>query len=104
MTNMQANDNTHWYTFDDADTVATEAAQHILKAANQAIAENGRFRIVLAGGRTPEAAFKLLVDADTDWSCWEIYFGDERCLPVDGAERNSLTRQQCISRCCFCTR
>jgi 6-phosphogluconolactonase len=44
---------------------------------------------VLAGGRTPEAAYRLLVGADTDWSRWEIYFGDERCLPVDDAERNS---------------
>jgi len=45
---------------------------------------------VLAGGRTPQAAYGLLVGADTDWSRWEIYFGDERCLPVDDAERNSL--------------
>ena len=44
---------------------------------------------MLAGGRTPEAAYRLLVGADTDWSRWEIYFGDERCLPVDDAERNS---------------
>ena len=44
---------------------------------------------MLAGGRTPEAAYRLLMGADTDWSRWEIYFGDERCLPVDDAERNS---------------
>ena len=90
MVSTQTNNNTHWHTFDDADAVAAEAAQRILKAANQAIAERGLFRIVLAGGRTPEAAFRLLVNADTDWSCWQIYFGDERCLPVDDAERNSL--------------
>lgn len=75
---------------DDADAVALEAAQRILQSAARAIAEHGLFRIVLAGGRTPEAAYRLLVGADTDWSRWEIYFGDERCLPVDDAERNSL--------------
>lgn len=90
MTNKQINHSIHWHTFDNADAVAAEAAERILRSATQAIAENGRFRIVLAGGRTPEAAFKLLVNADTDWSCWQIYFGDERCLPVDDAERNSL--------------
>jgi 6-phosphogluconolactonase len=74
---------------DDADAVALEAAQRILQSAARAIAEHGLFRIVLAGGRTPEAAYRLLAGADADWSRWEIYFGDERCLPVDDAERNS---------------
>ena len=80
---------TRWHTFTDPDAVAVETAQRILKSASRAIAERGLFRIVLAGGRTPEAAYRLLVDADTDWSRWQIYFGDERCLPVDDTERNS---------------
>jgi 6-phosphogluconolactonase len=75
---------------DNADAVALEAAQRILQSAALAITARGLFRIVLAGGRTPEAAYRLLAGADTDWSRWEIYFGDERCLPVDDAERNSL--------------
>jgi 6-phosphogluconolactonase len=33
--------------------------------------------------------YELLRDAPTDWSRWEVYFGDERCLPPDDAERNS---------------
>lgn len=80
---------TRWQVLDSAETVAAQAAQRILQAASRAIAERGRFRIVLAGGRTPEAAYRLLVGADTDWSRWEIYFGDERCLPVNDAQRNS---------------
>jgi len=76
--------------FDDAETVATQAAQRILHAASRAITERGLFRMVLAGGSTPEATYRLLVDADTDWSRWHFYFGDERCLPVDDTERNSL--------------
>jgi 6-phosphogluconolactonase len=81
---------TRWHVFDDADAVAAQAAQRILQAASLAITERGLFRIVLAGGRTPQAAYRLLVGADTDWSSWEIYFGDERCLPVNDEERNSL--------------
>lgn len=80
---------TRWHTFADPDAVAVETAQRILKSASNAIAERGLFRIVLAGGRTPEAAYRLLVDADTDWSRWQVYFGDERCLPIDDTERNS---------------
>ncbi len=79
-----------WHLFDDAQAVAREAARRILIAAGKAITAQGSFSIVLAGGSTPEATYRLLVDADTDWSKWHIYFGDERCLPVDDAERNSV--------------
>lgn len=83
-----------WQVLDNPQAVAGQAAQHILAAAARAIAERGVFRIVLAGGRTPEAAYRLLVSKDTDWSCWDILFGDERCLPVDDAERNSCMAAQ----------
>ncbi len=83
-----------WHVLDDPQAVAGQAAQRILAAAARAITERGVFRIVLAGGRTPEAAYRLLVGADTDWSRWEIFFGDERCLPVDDAERNSRMAAQ----------
>ena len=65
------------------------ARDRILVAARNAIAATGRFRIVLVGGNTPRATYQSLRDADTDWSCWEIFYGDERCLPIDDAERNS---------------
>lgn len=87
---LQQDHTTRWHVFDSADAVASEAAERILQAANSAISTRGRFRLVLAGGRTPEAAYRLLATADTDWSRWECYFGDERCLPVDDAERNSV--------------
>jgi 6-phosphogluconolactonase len=91
MKNRQIEDTpTRWHVLDNPDAVAAQAARRILQAASRAITERGLFRIVLAGGRTPQAAYRLLVDAATDWSCWEVYFGDERCLPADDAERNSL--------------
>ena len=79
-----------WQLFDDADAVAHHVAQRILQSASRAVAERGVFRIVFAGGRTPEATYRLLVGADSDWSRWQVYFGDERCLPADDVERNSV--------------
>lgn len=70
--------------------VAAATAQTILAAAQRAIAERGRFQLVLAGGRTPLAAYALLVDAPADWSRWYLFLGDERCLPADDTERNSV--------------
>ncbi|MBG7601276.1 MAG: 6-phosphogluconolactonase [Gammaproteobacteria bacterium] len=80
----------NWHLFDDVPGVAREAARRILTAADREITAKGRFSIVLAGGGTPESTYRLLVDADTDWSKWHIYFGDERCLPIDDVERNSV--------------
>jgi 6-phosphogluconolactonase len=74
----------------DERAVAESTADAILAAARSAIAETGRFRLCLAGGTTPTAAYRLLARADADWGHWWIYHGDERCLAVSDAERNSV--------------
>lgn len=79
-----------WHYLDTADDVARQAAAHVLQAALEAVAERGRFRLVLAGGATPEKVYRLLAEARADWSKWHVYFGDERCLPPDHPDRNSL--------------
>ncbi|MBS0192830.1 MAG: 6-phosphogluconolactonase [Proteobacteria bacterium] len=83
-----------WHPLPDAATLAQAACARILAAAARAIAARGRFDIVLAGGNTPRAAYALLRDADfhavrPDWSRWQVWFGDERCAPVDDPQRNS---------------
>ena len=83
-----------WHTFDDAEAVAQATAERILKAATQAIDDRGCFKLVLAGGTTPAAAYRLLRTADADWDKWFIYFGDERGLPADHPERNSVMARE----------
>ncbi len=80
---------TRWQLFPDGAAVAQEAASRILAAANATLSRQDRFRLVLAGGRTPEQAFRILATTKADWPRWEIYYGDERCLPADNPERNS---------------
>lgn len=79
-----------WHVFADSGALARAAADRIQQFAAEVIAMRDSFRIVLAGGSTPEAVYQRLAGLDTDWSCWWIYFGDERCLPANHAERNSL--------------
>ncbi len=43
---------------------------------------------MLAGGSTPRPIYARLVELDTPWNQWHIYFGDERCLPAGHPERN----------------
>jgi len=73
----------------DAAQVARAAANLVLSRARRAIAERGRFRLVVAGGVTPLSTYRLLAAARADWPAWEVFFGDERCLPVDDPDRNS---------------
>ena len=73
----------------DAEAVAQRACEWIAAAAAVAIRERGVFRLVLAGGSTPQRAYDLLADTPQDWDKWEIFWGDERCLPVEHVERTS---------------
>lgn len=62
--------------------------------ANQCIAANGRFIVVLSGGSTPAALYRRLGHIKTDWQRWHIYFGDERYLPAGHPERNDTLARQ----------
>jgi len=78
-----------WHRYASLAELSQSAARRILQSARNAIGRSGRFSIVLAGGSTPRQVYELLRASSTDWSHWQVYFGDERCLPVDHPERNS---------------
>jgi 6-phosphogluconolactonase len=81
---------TRWHAFADTGELARAAAEHILQRSRAVIEQRGVFRIVLAGGTTPEAVYQRLAGLATDWSRWRIYYGDERCVPANHALRNSV--------------
>ena len=69
----------------DAGALAGRAAEIIaerLKAAQYP------FRMVLSGGSTPRATYQLLACKDIDWSCVELFLGDERFVPPDHPDSN----------------
>ncbi len=79
-----------WHCLEKSDQVAQAACREILDSAEKAIADHGKFKLVLAGGTTPEKVYRLLAKSEADWQNWWIYHGDERCLPVDHLDRNSV--------------
>lgn len=85
---------TRWTAFDSQASINQTCVETILRLAQQAIDEQGAFRIVLAGGSTPKSVYALLKQAQADWAHWHIYHNDDRCLPVDHPERNSLMARQ----------
>lgn len=78
-----------WHAFDTGNELEQAVMRTILDTAQAAINQRGAFHIVLTGGRTPRRLYEMLRAADTDWAAWHVYFGDERCLPPQHAERNS---------------
>ncbi len=76
----------------DAERLAHAAADHFVSLAREAVANNGRFAVALAGGSTPRAAYMLLAGDEfatrVDWSLVHVFWGDERCVPPDHADSN----------------
>lgn len=91
---MKQINNTRWTHFNSIETLRHEVCEKIVRLAEDAVAKRGYFSIVLAGGNTPRAIYRLLRDAKMDWSKWHIYHGDERCLPREHEDRNSLMVEQ----------
>lgn len=76
------------HSFPSVDALCDRVVAALEVSANASIAARGAFHLVLAGGRTPQAVYARLANLTTDWHCWYVYFGDERCLPAGDAGRN----------------
>lgn len=67
------------------------AAEEIVNAANQAVAERGRFTIALSGGSTPKSLYTLLAinaRSTLPWDRTFFFWGDERHVPPTDIESN----------------
>lgn len=80
---------TRWHVAEsDADWLARAVAM-VRAAEAEALAARDVFHIVLAGGGTPQRLYRALAEETHDWSRWQVWYGDERCLPPQHPERNS---------------
>lgn len=85
----------NWQVLETAEDVALKSVTLILEASEQAIQSRGEFHLVTAGGTTPLRCYQLLAEKTLPSpDKWHIYIGDERCVPVDDKDRNSLALEQ----------
>ncbi len=77
-----------WHVHSDLEQLIEAVANSIVNEAARAISTAGKFLIVLEGGSTPRPIYARLVELDTPWNQWHIYFGDERCFSIGHPERN----------------
>lgn len=91
----------NWSLFDSAEEVAQFTSHKILELADKAIIDRGAFHFVTAGGTTPLSIYRILAKLEAsqatkmNWEKWHIYMGDERCLPENDPERNSVSLYEC---------
>ena len=85
-------------TYADSDTLSHQAAQLIVRLAAESVVTHGRFTIALAGGSTPRKLYGLLASepysSQIDWALVEVFWSDERCVPVYDAESNFRMAQE----------
>lgn len=67
--------------------------KHILKLQKSAIASSDSFKIALSGGSLGNVLKKALIDntsiaSEVQWDKWEVYFSDERLVPLDHPDSN----------------
>lgn len=79
-----------WHFFKRPQELTDAAVELILKCARRAVSRRGEFKMVLAGGTTPLECYRRLAAGDADLGQWQLYYGDERCLPESHGARNSV--------------
>src|SRR5688572_26187887 len=84
----------------DPKAVAEEASRRVVEASNEAVSSRGEFSIALAGGSTPKALYNLLAAepfrSQVRWDRWQVFFGDERCVPPDHKDSNFKTADEAL--------
>jgi len=80
--------------YPDADALAKGAAVHLMRLAQESVAERGLFTLALAGGSTPRKLYGLLASdpdfRDFPWDKTYLFFGDERHVFPSHIDSNYL--------------
>ena len=84
--------------YKDKNELLNALAEFICEVAQEAINARGQFNFVLSGGGSPKSLYELLASEKfrnkIDWSKTYFFFGDERFVPAEDSQRNSLMAQQ----------
>lgn len=79
--------------FSDLHALSRAALEELLRIAEDAVTQRGRFSVALSGGRTPAELYSLWAqaeaqDARTLWDRVHLFWGDERYVPHDDPLNN----------------
>jgi 6-phosphogluconolactonase len=75
------------------DALAAVFVQRVALEANRAIAERGRFSIVVPGGSVADRFLPVLLAQPLAWEKCDVFWGDERAVPFEAADSNAGTQR-----------
>lgn len=77
-----------------------DAAQFVAALAEDCSPSQGRFTIALSGGSTPRLLYQALASPPyaqrIAWDRWQVFWGDERCVPPDHEDSNYLMAERVL--------
>ncbi|KAL7420801.1 suppressor of los1-1 [Cryptotrichosporon argae] len=77
-----------FYTFKDNETLVDSLANFVIKAQRDAVDKRGKFTLALSGGSLAANLRGLAGQENVQWDKWEIFFCDERAVPLDSEDSN----------------
>jgi len=90
------------YSFKTTDDIAVGLADFIKKSYENALERHGKFTIGVSGGSLPKTLGKAILplpEGTFDYSKWEVFFADERAVPLDSDDSNyKLCDEQLFSK------
>ncbi len=92
------------YAFSDTDSLAKSLRKYVLQCQTAGLERHDAFKVAVSGGSLPKTLAKaLLAPGDTDgrvnFSKWEIFFADERAVPLDHEDSNyRLLKDELLDR------
>ncbi|KAK0711100.1 hypothetical protein B0H67DRAFT_555136 [Lasiosphaeris hirsuta] len=82
------------YSFSGVDTLAPALRAYVISCQDAGLARHGVFKVGVSGGSLPKTLAQALLtpssgeDDEVRWDKWEIFFADERAVPLDHADSN----------------
>lgn len=78
------------YPTNDKDGLSSGLAEYVIQAQDAALDRHPKFRIAVSGGSLPGflASPALINNPSVEWSKWEIFFADERAVPLSHPDSN----------------
>lgn len=86
--------------YNNIEDVIKALAERICEVSKESIQARGQFNFVLSGGSSPKKLYELLASESyrdkIDWEKTYFFFGDERFVPADSSERNSVMVEEAL--------
>jgi 6-phosphogluconolactonase len=82
------------YSFPAVDALAPVLRAYIIQSQASGLARHGTFKVAVSGGSLPKTLAQALLTPPTSdddvvhWGSWEIFFADERIVPLDHPDSN----------------